>query len=256
MKEARTKFKLNNKKMDKMTQESTVKILIVDDTEDGSAIQHYLQFASFNTDWVRNCQEMENYLRKYQVDLIILDVHLPDGNGLSLVEKLRAYHQKPIILISAVFVEEIDRVVGLELGADDYLIKPLSFLELKARINAIFRRYQKQVDIQIQAEIQETFHFGDYVFNVSQYRLHYQNNEISLTNTEYKLLTAFVTHANQTLNREWLTNYCKISLEDHKTARAIDVNISRLRRKIQLSDKIPPCIRSVRKQGYRFIPTP
>ncbi len=234
-------------------------ILVVDDKNDGQVIRDYLRTQGVKADWEKSCAGVREYLKQHPVDLIVLDVVLPDGNGLALVKELRLQNRRlPIIMISSERIQETDRVVGLDLGADDYLLKPPKLRELYAKIRAVIRRYtempvQNNETESVDAGDQSIAHFGPYTLNVTQRRLSRGSQEIKLTDAEFNLLKVLLAHSYDTLNRDQLT--ALLSGEHHKEDhRTIDVRISRLRRRIEPEPTRPSYIRTVRKKGYLFTP--
>jgi len=231
-------------------------ILVVDDLKDGQHIRDYLRTQGVKADWVQDCASVRQYLAQNSVDVIVLDVMLPDGNGLSLVKELRLQnHRLPIIMISAERIEEADRVVGLDLGADDYLVKPILLRELYAKIRAVTRRYSGAVENSNSINIpeQDVLRFGPYSLNTTQRRLSRGSQEIKMTDAEFNLLKVLLAHAYEILGRDQLTSL--LAGEHHtEDRRTIDVRISRLRKRIEPDATRPSYIRTVRKKGYIFTP--
>ncbi|GEM_PF-7551 len=233
------------------------KILVVDDKKDGQHICDYLRAQGVKSDWVTDCAGVRQYLTLHSVDLIVLDVVLPDGNGLALVKELRMQNRRlPIIMISAERKDEADRIVGLDLGADDYLVKPILLRELYAKIRAVIRRYSEFPSAETPAPVnarQEITYFGPYALNLTQRRLTRGHQEIKLTDAEFNLLKALLRNTYKTLTRDQLTD---LLASHHHTEdrRTIDVRISRLRKRIEPDPEHPCYIRTVRKQGYLFTP--
>jgi two-component system phosphate regulon response regulator OmpR len=234
-------------------EKSLPQLLIVDDDQSFcQIIKDYLSSQGFNIVAVHDGIMMKQYLSTHTVDLIILDVMLPGENGFSLARQLRATnHQQPIIMLSAAG-EEVDRVVGLEIGADDYITKPVSLRELLARVRTHLRRFQA-VSVSQPVVNPTSYTFGPFTLDTIAHRLTKADSEISITNAEYHLLLVFLTHPNQVLNRDRLMNL--ISGHDHMPFdRSIDVKISRLRTKIETDPAAPVYIRTIRGEGYLFVP--
>lgn len=179
-------------------------------------------------------------------DLAILDIMMPGEDGLSLARFIRAGSDLPIILLTA-RAEDIDRIIGLEMGADDYLAKPFNPRELTARITAILRRSQRIVAAPDDAG---AYQFGPWILNPTQRSLIREDgSEVPLTGGEFLLLEALVQRPNVTLSRDQLLDLTK-GREAGPFDRAIDNAISRLRRKIELDPKAPEYIKTVHAAGY------
>lgn len=229
-------------------------ILIVDDDRDlRDLLEQYLTQQGYRTASVGDGVEMENWLRGNEPDLIILDLMLPGEDGLTLAHRLRARGSCPVIMLSA-RGEEIDRVVGLEVGADDYLAKPCSPRELLARIRAVLRRAHR-VRPNAGEEPARVCRFGPFRLDLQIHHLTRNGHEIGLTAGDYALLRVFVEHPNRVLTRdqllELLSGYDRTPFD-----RSVDVRIARLRRKIEDDPATPAYIRTVWGEGYMFLPDP
>jgi two-component system phosphate regulon response regulator OmpR len=234
------------------------KLLIVDDDKEFSElVKDYLNLNGFDVAMVYDGNTMIQYLSEHVVDLFLIDVMLPGKDGLSLAQWLRMEdYQQPIIMISSVAKEETDCVVGLEIGADDYLIKPVGFRELLARIKAVLRRHTRQLTTTGSSQFkknQSIYTFGPFTFNTKRHCLTKKNIDISLTPAEYNLLQTFVTHPNQVMNRDRLLNLIK-GYDRLPQDRSIDVVVSRLRTKIEVNSSTPNYIRTIWGEGYLFSP--
>ncbi|MCP4702222.1 MAG: response regulator [Gammaproteobacteria bacterium] len=238
-----------------MNEQSEKRILIVeDDPASGVTMQDYLTANRYEATVVANGVAMKDYLAKNTVDLLVLDINLPGESGLSLTRELRANKSNlPIIMVSAAG-EEIDRVVGLEIGADDYLPKPVSLRELLARVRAMLRRHAPETRMpENDSETPEVFRFGPFAVDLKAHRLAKDKTEIPVTSAEFNLLAIFVQHPNQVLNRDRLMTLTK-GYGHEPYDRAIDVRISRLRNKIETDPGHPDYIRTIRGEGYLFSP--
>jgi two-component system OmpR family response regulator len=190
-------------------------------------------------------------LRDAKIDLILLDLMLPGEDGLSICRRLRASHAIPIIMLTAMG-EEMDRVVGLELGADDYVAKPFSARELVARIRAVLRRGTDGGNHQ---EVKSrTLSFSGWVLDPITRQLHNPDGvKVIMTGAEFDLLAAFCERPRRVLNRDQL-----LDLTQGRAAgpfdRSIDTLVSRIRQKIEADPKDPVLIQTVRLGGYMFTP--
>ena len=226
-------------------------LLVVDDDAGiRDLLSRYLAEQGFRVSAVADGREMDTWLEQETPDLVILDLMLPGEDGLSLARRLRSDHGLPIIMISA-RGDDIDRIVGLEVGADDYLAKPFNPRELLARIRAVLRRNQVPDDIEPGSGTE--FSFGPYRFNPGQRSLYRQEQEIDLSRAEFELLDVFVRHPSRVLSRDFIMQ--SLMGEDHEPFdRSIDVRVTRLRHKIEQDPSRPHYIRTVWGAGYQFNP--
>jgi two-component system phosphate regulon response regulator OmpR len=225
-------------------------LLVVDDDAGiRDLLSRYLTEQDFRVSAVADGQEMDAWLAGQTPDLVILDLMLPGEDGLSLARRLRSDYEFPIIMISA-RGEDIDRIVGLEVGADDYLPKPFNPRELLARIRAVLRRnYAPGAD----SNADTVFSFGPYSLDTVQRILCRQIQEIDLSRAEYELLNVFVRHPNRVLSRDFIMQ--SLGGEDRDPFdRSIDVRVTRLRHKIEQDPAHPHYIRTVWGAGYQFNP--
>jgi two-component system phosphate regulon response regulator OmpR len=190
---------------------------------------------------------MRAVLSEHAVDLLILDLMLPGEDGLSLLRWLREHHGPPVIIVSA-RGDEVDRVVGLELGADDYLAKPFGPRELLARVRAVLRRGETIVSTD-----KQILNFGPYRLHLNSHVMSRDGLEISLTFGEFNLLRVLLEHANQVLSRDHLISLLK-GYERLPFDRSIDVRVTRLRRKIEPKPDAPIYLRTIWGEGYLFTP--
>ena len=207
--------------------------------------------------------QMHQLLTSQAYDLIVLDLMLPGEDGLSLCRQLRATSIIPIIMLTAVD-EDMDRIIGLEMGADDYVTKPFNPRELLARIKAVLRRADYGQAVGAKSSLPtsggKTFGFEGWVLDVGRRELRMgepnatkQGTLVSLTAGEFDLLLAFVEHPQRVLTRDQLLDATK-GYEAVTFDRSIDVQLSRLRRKIEPNPKEPTLIKTVRGGGYLFTP--
>ncbi len=225
-------------------------ILIVDDDEEiRSLLAKTLAQYGFSVKTAANGEEMFQALDEITPDVIILDLMMPGENGLTLCKKLNG--RIPVLMLTAMG-DETDRIIGLEVGADDYLPKPFNPRELVARIKAILRRTQRDQDVQAQTK-NEFLYFDNWKLNVLSRRLFSQTDdmEVSLSAGEYDLLYAFVQNPQRILSRDELLDITK-NRNILPFDRSIDVQISRLRHKIEEDPKKPQLVKTVRGGGYLF----
>jgi len=229
------------------------RILVVDDDPGlRELLQEYLTSQGYDVDVVADGVAMEQYLLQHRVNLVILDLMLPGEDGLSLARKLRARGSLPIIMLSA-RGEDVDRIIGLEVGADDYLAKPFNPRELLARIRAVLRRHDEQQPNACAAESSSRYRFGHFQLDADSRILLKDGQELALTAGEFNLLRIFVEHPNRVLNRDTLMDLMK-GYERSPFDRSIDVRVTRLRRKIELDPATPEYVRTVWGEGYLFTP--
>lgn len=226
-----------------------VRILIVDDDSAlRSLLTDYLTGEGFNVDGAEDGVAMDKWLAEKTTDLIILDLMLPGENGLALARRLRTRTDVPIIMLSA-RGDDIDRIVGLEVGADDYMPKPFNPRELLARIRAVLRRRLPHA----QPDANDRIRFGPYRLDLTQRELRRGAGAIALTSGEFELLRIFVEQPDRVLDRDQLLDLLK-GYERSPFDRSIDVQIARLRSKIEPDTKNPRFIRTVWGRGYMFTP--
>ena len=229
------------------------KLLIVDDDPGLRELLHdYLISQGYEVAAVADGVAMEQALQLNTFQLVILDLMLPGEDGLSLARKLRVRSNLPIIMLSA-RGDDVDRIIGLEVGADDYLTKPFNPRELLARIRAVLRRNDEP---QLKVESQEVgimHRFGNFQLNVNARSLIKEGVEVVLTTGEFNLLRIFVEHPSRVLNRDQLMDLMK-GYERSPFDRSIDVRVTRLRRKIETDPAAPQYVRTVWGEGYLFAP--
>ncbi len=232
-------------------------ILIVDDdSEIRDLLSRFLCDHQIRVDVAADTVEAEKQLKRGQYDLIVLDLMMPGEDGLSYCRRLRSQSSIPVLMLTAMG-DETDRIVGLELGADDYLIKPFNPRELLARIRAVLRRHdlsranQTAVFDTINAK-NRCYRFEGWVLKPSKRELLDADQVlVSLTSGEYDLLVTFVERPQVILNRDQLLDLTK-GRDGGAFDRSIDVQLSRLRHKIEKIPKQPTLIKTVRNGGYVF----
>ncbi len=233
--------------------EQSYRILVVDDhSEIRELLKRFLTQHGLNVVTAEDGVHMEKLMNQQQFDLIILDLMLPGKDGVTLCKEIRATSNIPIIMLTALG-EEIDRIIGLEVGADDYLAKPFNPRELLARIKSVLRRHFTIPNINEQIATKHThYSFDGWSLNATTREL-FTPNEIlvSLTSTEFEMLLAFLSHPNVVLKREDLLKLVQGRGADVYD-RAIDTLISRLRKKIETNPKEPKLIKTIWGGGYQF----
>ncbi len=233
--------------------EQQTQILVVDDDPAlRELLERYLGEQGFAVSAVPDGTAMDEHLARENADLIVLDLMLPGEDGLNIAQRLRGNCDIPILMLSA-RGEEVDRIVGLEVGADDYLPKPFNPRELLARIRAILRRRQHEPAPDTSRTDSVRHSFGPYDLDLTTRELARGGETIALTNGEFALLKIFVEHPNRVLSRDALVDRLK-GYERSPYDRSIDVRVTRLRRKIEADPAAPVYIRTVWGEGYRFTP--
>lgn len=230
------------------------KILVLDDDiRLRELLQRYLTEQGFQVTVAENVQTLNKLWLRERYDLLILDLMLPDEDGLSICRRLRGTGDTtPIIMLTAKS-DEIDRIIGLEMGADDYLPKPFNPRELVARINAVLRRKTPNELPGAPSESNQVFQFGDFTLDLSKRTLKKLDENINLTTGEFSVLKVFARHARQPLSREKLMELAR-GREYEVFDRSLDVQISRLRKLIEVDVSHPLYIQTVWGLGYVFIP--
>ncbi|MGQ9370919.1 response regulator [Azospirillum sp. ST 5-10] len=232
----------------------TPHLLVVDDDRDIRTLTaQFLTKHGYRVTAVRDGTEMMRTLETARIDLIVLDLMLPGEDGLSLCRRLRATSAIPIVMLTAMG-EETDRIVGLEMGADDYLAKPFSPRELLARVKAVLRRVNAPQTVG-DGEGAKVLRFEGWSLDLTRRELRSPDGVlVQLSAGEYDLLVAFAEHPQRVLNRDQL-----LDLARGRAAvpfdRSVDVQVSRLRRKIEPDPAEPALIKTVRGGGYMFTPT-
>jgi two-component system phosphate regulon response regulator OmpR len=230
------------------------KILVVDDDlRLRDLLQRYLAEQGFSVHTVSEAAGMDKLLGRERFDLLVLDLMLPGEDGLSICRRLRgAKNPIPIIMLTAKG-EDIERIVGLEMGADDYLPKPFNPRELVARINAVLRRRAAPPPPGAPSTELERVSFGSITVNLATRTLDRDGQSISLTTGEFALLKVLVTHPRTPLSRDKLMELAR-GREYEVFDRSIDVQVSRLRKLVEKDPAQPTYIQTVWGFGYVFVP--
>ena len=227
-------------------------LLIVDDDEDIlSLLTKFFRKHSHEVTVAVDGAAMFAALEEHPINLVILDLMLQGEDGLSLCRRLRATSHVPVIMLTAM-ADHTDRVVGLEIGADDYLTKPFDARELLARVKAVLRRTASNGSPATSAETRPALCFADWRLDVTRRELRSENNSlVFLSGGEFDLLLAFVEHPQRVLTRDQLLDLSR-GASHGAFDRSIDVQVSRLRYKLEADPKNPVLIRTVRNGGYIF----
>ena len=233
-----------------LDQEPDRLLFVDDDPEIRELTEAYLSQQGFHVDTVDSGETMDAYLAENTVDLIILDLMLPGEHGLSIARRLKNEGSVPIVIVSAQG-DDIDKIVGLEVGADDYLSKPFNPRELLARIRAVLRRAQggntnEEVD---DSKVQ----FGKFELDRASHQLSREGEPIPLTSGEFDLLSILVDHPNKVLDRDRILDLLT-GAERSPFDRSIDVRVTRLRGKIEPGASTPVYIKTIWGKGYMFCP--
>lgn len=247
-------FQIDQYRAMMLNMEKLQHILVVDDDRGiRDLLGKFLRQHGFETSLAKDGAEMQVHFDKGGIDLIILDIMMPGEDGLTLCKKIRKHSAIPILMLTAVS-EEVERILGLELGADDYMSKPFNPRELLARVRAILRRSAGSDDpVQNKQKMlgqQVIYRFDGWSLNATSRRLvSPEQLEVTLSSGEFDLLVTFLRSPQQVLSRDTL-----LDLTKNRSAtpfdRSIDIQISRLRQKIERDHKKPNLIKTVRGGGY------
>ncbi len=226
-------------------------LMVEDDRGIAALVERLLRQNGFRVTLAEDGRAMERALRTAEPDLLLLDLMLPGEDGLSIARRVSGQHRFPVIMLTAMG-EETDRVVGLEIGADDYIVKPFSSRELVARIRAVLRRVSDNPPARRIAL--QTYSFAGWSLTALRRELSDPNGvRVDLTGAEFQLLQIFCEHPRQVLSREHLLRLTqgRVTQSDD---RSIDTLVSRIRRKIETDPKEPELLKTIRLGGYVFTP--
>lgn len=236
--------------MPRMTLPDTQILIVEDDDEIARLVRDLLEREGFRAEVAGDAAAMNAVMTRFTPDLIILDLMLPGEDGLAICRRLRARSDVPVIMLSAKS-DDIDRVVGLEIGADDYLTKPFNPRELLARVRAILRRVRSEP----RELASRCFTFEQFVMNLDARTLNGPDgNNVPLTSAEFDLLACFVERPRRVLSRDQLLDWTR-GREADPFDRTIDMAISRLRKKFEAVAPDVKFFTTVRHNGYLFVPT-
>lgn len=225
-------------------------ILVV---EDEHAVARGLEYAltveGFSVLWAETGERALELARSRNPHLVLLDIRLPDTSGFDVCRQLRAEGMRMPILMLTARDEELDKVLGLELGADDYVVKPYSLRELLSRVRALLRRTYGTLAVGTQAE---RVTFGDVVVDLERWQILRRGKLVDLTPTEYRLLCYFVTNPDRPLSRDALIEAVWGYDSSIGSGRTVDVHVRHLRQKLEDDPSNPRWFVTVRGIGYKF----
>ncbi len=228
--------------------EEKAKILIIEDDSDIVFIlKEHLELDGFEVYGAENAKEGFRLLSEKRPDLLLLDLNLPDMDGLKVCQKIRKESDIPIIMLTA-RDSLSDKIKGFECGADDYLVKPFEYLEVVARIKACLRRAKKA------SKRKEILDFGKLKIDLNKREVYLEGKPVKLTKKEFDLLKVLASHPDEVLSRDFLRNQLWPEKEIYPWSRALDVHIQRLRQKIEPDPENPSFIITHPGVGYRFAP--
>ena len=230
------------------------KILVVDDDlRLRDLLKRYLTEQGFAVDTVPDGSAMDRQMQRVRYDLVVLDLMLPGEDGLAICRRLRAAaNDIPVVMLTAKG-DDVDRILGLEMGADDYLAKPFNPRELVARINAVLRRQRAPEMPGAPATEDRVVDFGPYSLNLATRNLSRQGENVPLTTGEFSLLKALASHPREPMSRDKLMELAR-GREHESFDRSIDVQVSRLRKLLGEDPQSPRYIQTVWGFGYVFVP--
>jgi two-component system phosphate regulon response regulator OmpR len=242
-----------------MLRVDTARLVVVDDEpEIRGMVADYLDKNGFAVRRCANGSELDVVLATGPADLVVLDVSMPGEDGLSIARRLKTESATPIIMLTA-SDDVVDRIVGLEVGADDYLTKPFDLRELRARIRAVLRRADSRAgaetaELPSRTGADNIVSFGRLSLDLDRYCLvDREGAESRLTATEFDLLAVFAKNPNRVMSRERLLDLAS-ARDQEPFDRSIDIRITRIRKKIEIDASKPQVIKTMRGVGYMFVP--
>jgi two-component system alkaline phosphatase synthesis response regulator PhoP/OmpR family response regulator RpaB len=220
-------------------------ILVVDDDKDiVQTLKGNLELDGYRVACAYDGREGIQSIRAAPPDLVLLDLNLPDIDGIKACQAIRREYDVPIIMLTARDGVS-DMVLGLECGADDYIVKPFNALELSARIKAVLKRMERSL-------VKSRYECRGIAIEFKSRRVLREGIEVALTKTEYELLELFVSHPNEVLSREFIRNQIWRDAQLYSHSRAVDVHIQRLRKKIERDPNNPQFVTTVAGVGYKY----
>ncbi|MCH2476733.1 MAG: response regulator [Gammaproteobacteria bacterium] len=217
-------------------------LIVEDEVKLAKVLIDYLDQSDYKTSHLVNGNEVTAWVKKNKPDLILLDLMLPGTNGKEICKEIRAFSKTPIIMVTAM-IDEIDRLIGLELGADDYICKPFSPKEVVARVKAVLRRTN--------ADYLNEFSENEFKVNHDAYSVQIKGKKLDLTPVEFRMLTMFIDHPGRVYNRDQILNTV---FDDGRIVldRTVDTHIKNLRQKLKDANPEKDYIRSIYGIGYSF----
>lgn len=222
-------------------------LMVEDDSTIAFAVKYAVEQEGFNLDIAENLENARKIVNSKEYDLILLDVMLPDGNGYEFLKQLREHDEDTPVIFLTACDEEVNIVMGLDIGADDYITKPFRVRELISRINAILRRKGKSQD-----NNKKILKFKNISIHTLEARVFKNNEEIFLTSAEYKLLLILIQNKNMVLSRAQILEKLWDVTYDFINDNTLSVYIKRLREKIEDDSSKPQYILTVRGLGYKW----
>ncbi len=230
-----------------MTQEARV-LVVDDDPNICRMLGNYLGSVGFDVKTANNGDQVNQQVQRNATDLVLLDLHMPGVNGLDVARELRAQNQKVGIIIVTGSEDPVDRVLGLEIGADDFVAKPFDQRELLARIRTLLRRVNQEEQTSLEGKVR----FDRFVLDLDTFELVDDAGEvIELTNYEFSLLSMMVKSPNKVLTRDQILNTIA-GRECFAMDRSVDVLVGKVRKKIESEPSKPALLKTVRGVGYKF----
>ncbi|HEY9446816.1 MAG TPA: response regulator transcription factor [Burkholderiales bacterium] len=228
-------------------------LIVEDDHTVREMVAEYLGGQGYDVHQAGSGTAMRDVIAHHRPDVVLLDVRLPGEDGLTLARYLRERYDAGIIMVTAAG-EVIDRVVGLEIGADDYVTKPFDPRELLARLKSVMRRVQSRPAARQASAVRERVPVGRCLLDLDARRLlDSEGREVALTSMEFELLKVFTDHPNKVLTRDQILNFTH-HRDWEPFDRSIDIRVARLRRKVEANPEEPQALRTVRGAGYMFVP--
>ncbi len=224
-------------------------LIIEDDPAVARSLQDGLEREGYAITWKATVAEGVDHARQHNPHLIILDVRLPDGSGFDVCRQMRQLGLRQPILMLTVRADEMDKVLGLEMGADDYVTKPFGLRELLSRVRALLRRVYGELS----SADADLLYAGDLLIDRGRGQVRRGEALINLTPTEFRMLVFLARHPGQALNRAQIIDAVWGYTADVESERAVDVHIRRLREKVELDPSRPALILTVPGIGYRLI---